>query len=401
MLRRVTALSLVTSLSLGVATGTAKQPQLAVSPATGLLDAPLIVDVRGVRPTRELVLEASTSDAEGRVWTARTPYVRRRQNVTGLLWRMLPRGYHGRPDDVGFRVPRTQVVTITLLARGRRVARSRAVRLAAAAEVTVRDVGLADAGFVGRLCTGPEATRPAVLRLGGSEGGMPGDTMCILLASKGYPTLNLAYFGMPGLPARLEEIPLEYFARALAWLRARTARDTVVIGHSRGGEAALLVGATYPELVGAVAGYVPSAYVHPAPGPSGDRPAWTLGGVPLPFLRRSGPTDEVAAIRVENVRGPIFAVGGGQDLLWPSLAFVQTIATRMHTHGRRDVTALGYVDAGHGVGAALPNLHLATRFESLRFGGTSAADARARNDAWPKLLRFLRGVALQDANASR
>jgi hypothetical protein len=39
------------------------------------------------------------------------------------------------------------------------------------------------------------------------------------LAERGFASLALAYFGTDPLPARLQSIPLEYFARAIASLR--------------------------------------------------------------------------------------------------------------------------------------------------------------------------------------
>src|SRR5688572_2898341 len=89
-------------------------------------------------------------------------------------------------------------------------------------------------GLVGVLHTpdtpGPH---PAVLLLEGSEGGVP-EQAAALLAAEGFAALALAYFGVESLPPRLEEIPLEYFARALDWLRPR-ATTVAVLGRSRGG----------------------------------------------------------------------------------------------------------------------------------------------------------------------
>jgi hypothetical protein len=65
----------------------------------------------------------------------------------------------------------------------------------------------------------------------------------------------------------------------------------------------------------------------------------------------------------------------------------------MHDHGRRNVTTLNYAHAGHGAGAIVPNLPTAptinSRYGLFHFGGTPSADAAARGDSWPKLLRFL------------
>src|ERR671936_1469150 len=89
----------------------------------------------------------------------------------------------------------------------------------------------------------------------------------LTLAGHGYPVLQLAYFREPGLPQSLTRIPLEYFERALGWLSRQPEVDPrriVTWGWSRGGEASLLVAATFPELVHAAVAYVPSAYVFPA-----------------------------------------------------------------------------------------------------------------------------------------
>ena len=64
------------------------------------------------------------------------------------------------------------------------------------------------------------------------------------------------------------------------------------------------------------------------------------------------------------------------------------LSPRLREHRfRHDVTLLAYPNAGHGVGNLLPNdpFYLPT-------GGTVLADQRARTDAWPRLLAFLRSL---------
>jgi len=99
-----------------------------------------------------------------------------------------------------------------------------------------------------------------VITIGGSGGAiftMP----ALLLASDGVATLALAYFGVEHLPHELKRIPLEYFRRAITWLA--NSRDICpgaigIAGGSRGGELALQLGATYPEIK-AVVGWAPRA----------------------------------------------------------------------------------------------------------------------------------------------
>jgi dienelactone hydrolase len=52
---------------------------------------------------------------------------------------------------------------------------------------------------------------PGVILIGGSEGGLH-EVDAALLAAHGFSVLALAYFGMPGVPPTIVDIPLEYFA---------------------------------------------------------------------------------------------------------------------------------------------------------------------------------------------
>jgi len=282
---------------------------------------------------------------------------------------------------------------------------------------------------------------PTVLVLGGGEGGLV-EGGARSLAAEGYAALSLAYFGLSPLGRDLIEIPLEYFAAALRWLKDRPEADagrSAVVGASRGGELALLLGATYPQEVGAVVGYVPSSVVYS--GSSLDpwswsplvprRSAWTLGGRPLPFvdawprttdlfgwqpypapvwpfvaggwglrlpvslraaferpLSGNGVALRRAAIPVERIEGPVLLISGARDELWPSskLAEMAVDRLRFNRHPYR-YEHLMYEEAGHmivpkGVGTSYVPPWLAV-------GGTRAADRQASADAWTKVLNFL------------
>jgi pimeloyl-ACP methyl ester carboxylesterase len=96
------------------------------------------------------------------------------------------------------------------------------------------------------------------------------------------------------------------------------------MGTSMGGEAALILGAVYPDVVDSVVGLVPSANVDS----SGSDPSWTLNGKALSFTR----------IPVERIRGHVFVVGGGDDRIWPSAGYVREIAKRLRAHGHGHAT---------------------------------------------------------------
>src|ERR671930_100727 len=222
------------------------------------------------------VVRASTVDVDGKRWTSTTRVADLRRDPSRPLWTLHRGTDFFTSSRAGFDV------RLDLVEDGRTVARTTIRRRWRTAGVRVLSAG---GGLYGELNlpSGP-GRRAAALVIGGSEGGLSAAGTAELLASHGYPTLALAYFREPGVPQELRDIPLEYFARALRRLRALPdvdPRRVVVIGTSRGGEGALLIGATYPRLVHGVVALVPSNVVNPS-SPGGRGPAWTLHGKPLP-----------------------------------------------------------------------------------------------------------------------
>ncbi len=126
--------------------------------------------------------------------------------------------------------------------------------------------------------------RPAILLMGGSEGGLDIISgMAADFAKQGYAALALAYWKEQGLPQTLELIPLEYFDKAVGWLKARPEVDPKeigAIGWSRGSEAVLLLGSRNPD-VHAVVAIAPSGIVWAGInyGAGANKSAWSAGAV--------------------------------------------------------------------------------------------------------------------------
>jgi dienelactone hydrolase len=405
MLALLTACSLLTSAGHGAPAAT--HVVITVAPRDVLVDQPVAITVSGLRPRSTVTLTATTRSALGNVWkstatfradpkgrviVSRSPSLAgsyRGRDGMGLFWSMR----WGSHIDVAMAAPAVSTVRLVAGAGGRTLATASFTRRAEAPGLTVHNTTLASEGFVGCFYSAPgQATTPspAILLLGGSGGGAPCDVRAALLASHGYPTLALAYFGMPGLPAELKNIPLEYFQSALRWLTRQPGVDPdelVVAGISRGGEAALLLGTVYPELLHGVVSYVGSSLVwgtrYTVQGPNDPQePSWTLDGKPVPFA--TGFDDAKAVIPVEKIAGPIFVVGAVMDSLWPSGIFANEIVARLRQHQRTDYTSFVYFEAGHAVGLMVPNIPVI-----VDLGGSLAGDAHARADSWPKLLAFL------------
>jgi uncharacterized protein len=257
--------------------------------------------------------------------------------------------------------------------------------------------------------------RPAVLMLGGSEGGISAGSQrtAAILQAEGFSVLSLSYHRAPGQPPHLELVPLENFAAALAWLRRQAEVDPErigVMGGSKGAEAALLVATRDPGIRAVVAG-MPSSVAWQ--GASLDRDgefdsSWSERGRPLAHLRYGRwkwwtdmapilaealatlPRHPGAAIPIERSNARVLLICGEQDTLWPSCPMARQLERRAHAHGRPEIVLLAYPDAGHSVfGRPYPESDLAkARLDSL--GGSNAGNNRARADGWPRVILFLK-----------
>jgi dienelactone hydrolase len=240
------------------------------------------------------------------------------------------------------------------------------------------------------------------------------------LASHGYVVLALAYFNAEGLPPLLQNIPLEYFETAVEWLKSQPYADPTrigVLGTSRGGELALLLGATFPSAFRVVVANVPSNVVWPGLSSDEEVPSWTLKGQALfavpgkfgpadlalssrdRFLKRMTDADalERAAIPVERIGGPILLLSGKDDQLWPSDIFASRVVDRLNARGfSHPIEHYSYEDAGHGItrpyvvtsDVRQTRIHPISK-RPITPGGTPEGQARANVDSWEKLLAFL------------
>ena len=269
-------------------------------------------------------------------------------------------------------------------------------------------------GLVGDLYTPANAAGrlPAVIVLGGSEGGLGAGAArdSRIIAQHGYVTLHLAYFDAPGLPKDLGLIPLEYFKSAIDWLSAQPSVDPQRIGiegGSIGSEVALIVAAHYPQIKVVVA-TMPSGIVWPGiMHTAGDPPStFTLDGKPLPYLPYGTPFTSVydlyakglqaleqhkdAIIPVERINGPVMLVCGKADTLWPSCPMAELTTARLKAKDfKPKVQLLEYADAGHAVFGANWDPTPVQTSEWLKLGGTAEGNNAARRDSWARAMAFI------------
>jgi dienelactone hydrolase len=378
------------------------------------MDVALSITVSGLQANAQVTMEASAVDCDGTRYQSRARFI---SDATGRLdlATAAPRsGDYPAADAMGlienmrpttgtrtafaFCVPPNGfAVTMTAVVANREVAHVTLRRLSSLPGVAEHDLRPSSDGLYGDYLSPPPGSprHPGVLVLGGSEGGLTGRTEAAVLASHGYPALALAYFAEPGIPATLQNIPLEYFAKALRYLAAQPGVDPnhlVVDGGSRGGEVALLLGAYYPNLVHAVIAQTTTSLVECGFNTKQqcDGASWTFHGAALPFSENfhnpqaSGPPDVV--IPVEKINGPILHDCGGRDLLIPSCPFGIEIEDRLNAaHFPFAHRFLMYQDAGHLVNAGVP--YDPIYIDSL--GGTLEANELGVAEFWSQQLNFL------------
>jgi dienelactone hydrolase len=391
--------------------GGARNAAVSVTPGDSLEDQPVAIRVTGLPADRLARIVLHSTDSHGVRFSSAASYRADGDGVidvtrasalsgsysgvwgTGLVALLEP--VNGEPHLYYWNGRKAQTFHLTVRVAKRVVAsasfdrRFSAIRLGTTRESPARE------GFYGAYFVPPLTTaRPAVLVLGGSEGGLSTYLLAAAFAAHGYPALALAYFGAPGLPQTLQRIPLEYFARALRWLGSRPHVDPsklVAVGISRGSEAAELLGVHYPALVHAVVAGVPSNVANCGLTASDQcsGPTWTLDGKALPYTHEFDepyPVDvPAAAIPVERIRGPIFLVCGDADEVWTSCPYAHAIVDRLvahHSPYRHELDSS--LTGGHPAGWLLPD-EPGYSFEDSR----AQTDEQERERTWPRLLRFL------------
>jgi uncharacterized protein len=233
-----------------------------------------------------------------------------------------------------------------------------------------------------------------------------------LLANAGATAFAQQWFGQPGLPVAIRDVPLELFFEGVDLLESKGCSRIAVLGRSRGAEAALLL-AVYDKRVKAVFALSPSSVAWAGTGLDGG-PSWTFGAEAIPYvsydlswwnesrqglieyreyhersLRIDPQVTARAHIPVERTQAGIVLVAGEADALWPSDAFAQSIAQRLRDHGRT-CDLLLHPEAGHRV--LLPG-EVRPRSQLHAHGGSDRADAELGAVAWEAIVKCMRMTA--------
>lgn len=405
-LAAATAAGMVAASAAGCGSGASERPKhltVSVDRPSGPAYDPVSVKVAGGDPGSTVTLTATADDEHGVRWTSKAAFradARGAVDLTrqvpiggsyggvdpmGLFWSMDP------PSGISAQSFATEGFTATITAADQGATATAAVtREFKTAGETIQALTVAHDGFEGHLFlpSGIGEPRPALMMIGGSEGGESPYTAAMLMASQGHPVLSVGYFGVPGTPPALKEIPLEYFVKAVTWLQQQpqvAKQRTVVYGVSRGSEAALLLAQNFPDLVHGAVLIAPSAEIWDAyPGPGA---AWTLHGARIAPAGTDIPVDKVA--------GPVLAFAGTDDKLWTSVSWARQIDEELNrAHDPYPHSEHEYADAGHMVGS-IPYLPSLTTYvlngKALQLGGTRQANSAAQTQTWKAVSDLLAG----------
>jgi dienelactone hydrolase len=391
---------------------------VAVEPRRAFYDEPFAVRVDDAAEGELVTVRARLIELDGSIWQSEGEYrvvaAGGLEDPMRLIW---------SAEATETRADRRSDIRLdlTLEHRGRSASAS-AVRVDPSVD---RAIQPDDPEIEGRLYIPDSGRCPAVLLLGGGEGGYQ-RRHAALVARHGFAVLAMAYFGYPRQRA-LVEVPLERFEHALQWLLARpevSGKRAIVMGGSFGGQAAPLVAATYPRLVGGAIGIAGSGVVssgipgHPTLLENwlDARSPFSLGGRPLDFISGTGAeferecrsgapvrmrlafetalldgvAVERATIPVERIDGPLLFLSGADDQQTPCVELSE-VAVRRRQQAGLPVEHMIYPAAGHLI---IPPPYGPTTGRVLKYfnqlnGGTAAADAAAQEDVWRRVLTFL------------
>ncbi|RDI45562.1 acyl-CoA thioesterase/bile acid-CoA:amino acid N-acyltransferase family protein [Falsibacillus pallidus] len=411
------------------------KPWIQVDRMTSLVDSPINIRILDVEPQKEVTIKAHRavegekifhfssfatfiSDDMGQIDLNKQAPVRGTYSGTdgmGLFWSLEVSKIEEKVENLTSNsspdILPPQKFTLSLEIDEQVVNEIQIERLWKAENVERRSIR--ENGLIATLFSNKDGKpRPAVIMLGGSEGGL-NEFQGSLLASHGFTVLVLAYFGIDHLPKRLVEIPLEYIETAIEWMKdcQEVKKGWLGIhGVSRGSELALLSASLFHDIKAVVSlngssilfsGIVSWTEEQTLP------PAWTYKGEPLPYATPCNPVKaalecremsqkktgdpiarwykaltedpdivDKATIHVENINGPMLLISGEEDV---TLEFSKKAVERLKNHSFKEFyNHLIYTGAGHSIG--IPYVFCN--------GEKKESMARASADSWRKTIEF-------------
>jgi len=403
--------------------------KLSISPQISLADEDTLFVLSKLEPETIYECVFSTRDKHGNEWSSSYHFPTNGSGEIHLAQHLdHPLGFiRDMKSDQPFKFDQNGAepfeITVTLSQNGKTIGSNviRRVYADGVEKVDIRKNGIYGYGYYPKT----QAIDTAVVLFSGSGGGL-GEGRASLYASRGITCFSIPYFRHEGLPQTLENIPLEYFPKAINHLKENyNIEKFVAIGTSRGGELVLLLASLFPKLFQGIIAIVPSSAIYGGM-PDLTKPAWLYQEQPLPIA--PFPTGEdllnvvdiskpvgmtpfilqtmkdkidaftTAGIEVERITCPIQLISAMDDQMWPSTEYCNQILTRLKAHNKDHLcTHLAYKGAGHIIAhpyvpSTNNNAHHPLQGIVFDNGGNTVDHFLAVEDAWKHNLSFIRSL---------
>jgi dienelactone hydrolase len=411
------------------------KPKISIIPARAVYAAPFNITISGLSPGEEVLLKAASVDKSKIRWESSASFKANRQGVIeltkqapiagdyhkvdhlGLLWSMKPINSKRNFTYFNYDTDQGLIINFTLIdSKGNHISQ-KLYRFYEDPKNPLFKIELNTDGLKGTLFSPSSHKKyPGVILLSGSNGGSV-HWLAKAIAYHGFSVLDLPYFKYPDLPKDLINIPIEYFQKAIQWLKdQKTVKKGKIglIGGSRGGELALLLGSMFDEFK-VIVGWVPAAHLWQGENYEKLVPTWTYQGKPLPYIGEEFSKDELkkfysgqmtsfrgyflntlknldpslidaATIPVEKIKAPVLLISGKDDQTWPSFKFSNMIMERLKKHNfKYEYCHFAAENAGHMV--FLPDFITAT-YRHFN-GGTRESELHNSIKSWNDSIKFL------------
>lgn len=410
-------------------------PKIILSSTNQLINQDIKLKVTGLKPSQRVKIQAETQDDMKRTWHSFTSliadhegniyldkampkessYINRDPN--SLLWSMHLKDNNTNFPPIFFKMSTQTHKVIFYLLIDDEVKDKEEIQINFTNSDTEQII--VENPIVGKLFKPKEDRNlPAVIIVGGSTGGLFWtEQMAALLSTKGYAALALNYFDVESdnLPSELIEIKVEYFKKALDWLKTNSAIDKnniSMMGISKGGELSLLFGSYFSKDLASIITYVPSSHVFEgiSMGKHQLKSSWTYKNTPIDFIqypvdskfsKDMNPIDirkihdialntatsrqlKRARVPVETIECPILMISGEKDNTWPSSSMCRDMMQTLEEYNNPYKSKhLNFRNMGHTF--FLPNIPPIIDHPTV----TAENAANANKKAWETTLKFL------------
>ena len=253
---------------------------------------------------------------------------------------------------------------------------------------------LATPNVESKLYLGSGKNQPLIVGLGGSEGGNAWTSdrwkkTRDQFIEKGYAFLAIGYFRAKGTPDTLQKIAIEDIHHAIEVASKNkqiNKRKIAIIGGSRGGDLALLLGSYYKDIK-CVIGIVASNVTFPGNTNHFTTSTWTYQNEELPFvpvneeavpslmkrdlrgafeaMLKDTLAAEKAFIKVENIKGPVLLLSATKDEFSPSTPMAEKMIERLKANNFKYNVEHIAIEGGHS--QPLKHFDLVFRFLETNF----------------------------------